>query len=85
MLDDVFQNTHWNSNYSNSDVSAPSEESNPADTQVVDDVTANIEFNVQDPMPSEFTGNNMSNADVDRILAEIENLGHLHSAARILR
>ena len=75
LLDDVFQNTHWNSNCSNSDVSTPSEESNPADTLVDEiDMAANIEFNVEDPMPSGSTGSNVSNAEVDRILAEIENL-----------
>ena len=75
LLDDIFQNTHWNSNCSNSDVSTPSEESNPADTLVDEiDVAANIEFDVEDPMPSGSTVSNASNAEVDRILAEIENL-----------
>ena len=31
LLDNIFQNTHWNSNCSNSNVSTPSVESNPAD------------------------------------------------------
>ena len=37
-------------------------------------MAANIEFDVEDPMPSGSTGSNTSNAEVDRILAEIENL-----------
>ena len=72
LLDDKFQNIHWNSN---SDVST-SQVSNPEDAKQVDkmDVSADVEFDVDDAVPSTSSGSNMSNADVNRIFAEIENL-----------
>ena len=72
LLDDKFQNIHWNSN---SDVST-SQVSNPEDAKQVDemDVSADVEFDIDDAVPSASSGSNASNADVDRIFAEIENL-----------
>ena len=54
----------------------PSEGSNTINTNAVcqNDLAVNIEFDAEDPMPSGCSGSNRSNADVDRIFSEIENL-----------
>ena len=48
----------------------------PEDAKQVDemDVSADVEFDIDDAVPSASSGSNVSNADVDRIFAEIENL-----------